>query len=283
MSYILDALRKSDQQRQRGSTPTLHTAHFPGDAPPRRRPWFYATLAAALAAAAFTLGWLRPWHTEPSAAVAETPAAEPPVTEAGDTRIATRSIVGQPAEPASQQTPEFSAQPASRKPRADEHIDNSAAAARPSPRPAERTRASAPATAEAARRPSIALANRAAAPDPAASAVASPNGAASPDTARTRTRTGVPDTGASAAPAPPAPEDKPLSWTELPPEMRKEIPPLTVTVHAFSQTPKDRLVGVNDRLLREGEALGDDLVLERITPDGMIFSYKGTRFHRGVQ
>jgi general secretion pathway protein B len=58
---------------------------------------------------------------------------------------------------------------------------------------------------------------------------------------------------------------------------------MNITVHAYSRTPKDRLVGVNDKLLREGDTLTPDLVLERITPDGMIFSYKGSRFQRGVR
>ena len=74
-----------------------------------------------------------------------------------------------------------------------------------------------------------------------------------------------------------------FSLAELPASVRKEIPEMTVSVHAYSRAPKDRLVGVNDKLLREGDALSPGLVLERITPDGMIFSYNGTRFHRGVQ
>jgi len=58
---------------------------------------------------------------------------------------------------------------------------------------------------------------------------------------------------------------------------------MTVTVHAYSATPKDRLVGVNDKLLREGDSLAPDLVLEKITPDGMVLSYKGTKFQRGLR
>jgi general secretion pathway protein B len=58
---------------------------------------------------------------------------------------------------------------------------------------------------------------------------------------------------------------------------------MTITVHAYSRAPKDRLVGVNDKLLHEGDAAAPDLVLERITPDGMVFTYKGVRFQRGVQ
>jgi hypothetical protein len=36
-------------------------------------------------------------------------------------------------------------------------------------------------------------------------------------------------------------------------------------------------------MLQEGEDLAPGIRLEQITPDGMIFSYKGYRFRRGVQ
>ena len=58
---------------------------------------------------------------------------------------------------------------------------------------------------------------------------------------------------------------------------------MTISAHAYSTKPKASFVFVNDRMLREEEALAPGLKLERITPDGMIFSYKGYRFRRGVQ
>lgn len=58
---------------------------------------------------------------------------------------------------------------------------------------------------------------------------------------------------------------------------------MTITVHSFSPMAKECLLGVNNRLLREGDTLTPDLVLERITPDGMIFNFKGTRFQRGLR
>jgi general secretion pathway protein B len=70
---------------------------------------------------------------------------------------------------------------------------------------------------------------------------------------------------------------------ELPASLRAELPAMAVTVHAYSPTPKERLLGVNNRLLREGDTLTPELVLERITPDGVILSYKGTRFQRGLR
>ena len=58
---------------------------------------------------------------------------------------------------------------------------------------------------------------------------------------------------------------------------------MTVSVHAYSGNPKDRLVGINNRMLREGDELAPGLKLEQITSEGMIFGYKGYSFRRGVK
>ena len=57
---------------------------------------------------------------------------------------------------------------------------------------------------------------------------------------------------------------------------------MSISVHAYSPRPSDRMVRINDRLLREGGNLPPGLTLEQITPDGMVFSYKGYRFGRGL-
>lgn len=64
MSYILDALRKSDQQRQRqrGAVPTLEALPVMAP-PPRRQPsWLSLALGGALLLAGLALGWWRPWE-----------------------------------------------------------------------------------------------------------------------------------------------------------------------------------------------------------------------------
>jgi hypothetical protein len=35
-------------------------------------------------------------------------------------------------------------------------------------------------------------------------------------------------------------------------------------------------------MMKEGESLAPGLKLEKITPDGVIFSYKGYRFQHGI-
>ena len=57
MSYILDAIKKSDQQRDLGTTPDVHTIHEPPlTEPPRRPGWLYG-LATILLLNAGVIGW----------------------------------------------------------------------------------------------------------------------------------------------------------------------------------------------------------------------------------
>ena len=75
-----------------------------------------------------------------------------------------------------------------------------------------------------------------------------------------------------------------MIWlAELPLELQQELPPMTISVHAYSGRPADRLVGINNRMLREGDFVVPGLKLEQITPEGMVFGYKGFIFRRCVK
>lgn len=80
MSYILDALRKSDQQRQRGATPTLRTVQTTPTEATRPRYWLNGVIAAALIAAGILVGWLQPWQDKQAEPVVASP------TPSGSTR-----------------------------------------------------------------------------------------------------------------------------------------------------------------------------------------------------
>lgn len=68
MSYILEALKRSEQERIRGAAPTLHVMH---DEPLResRHSWHYFAVPAVLVLV--LIGWQRPWKAD--AAVAPAP------------------------------------------------------------------------------------------------------------------------------------------------------------------------------------------------------------------
>ena len=250
MSYILDALRKSDQQRQRGVPPTLLTPQATAVAPGRRVSMSYILLAAVLVGAGIVVGSLRPWQTEQPA-----PATEP----AAMTPLESSSPPSPMPAPVRPQT--------SRKSEQDAPARKTASAARSAPaRAAGTTERRAPAAAKPEKRAGTH-------DSPRAAVTALPKKTAKP----------APEKPDDVVAGDAAQEQKVMTIAELPVPIQQEIPRISISVHAYSGTPKDRLVGINDRVLREGEYVTPGLMLEQITPDGVIMSYKGYRFRRGVR
>ncbi|MGK2907704.1 MAG: general secretion pathway protein GspB [Desulfuromonadales bacterium] len=69
-----------------------------------------------------------------------------------------------------------------------------------------------------------------------------------------------------------------LFYSELPGEMRDRMPPLSMSMHFYNYDPNRRLVRINDLLLREGDRLSRDLELVEITPNGVTLDFLGTAF-----
>ncbi len=95
MSYILDALKKSDQQRQRGATPTLPSTQATVAAPKQSSSVIYGVLAAVLLCAGVAIGWLHPWQAEQPAPAVEPLAARPAISNTNQTVLVPRPV--QPA------------------------------------------------------------------------------------------------------------------------------------------------------------------------------------------
>ena len=68
------------------------------------------------------------------------------------------------------------------------------------------------------------------------------------------------------------------SFSELPEDIRKEIPDLTIIAHIYSNNPSSRMVNINGDVLREGETLSGKLKVEEITISGVTFHYKAHLF-----
>ena len=56
------------------------------------------------------------------------------------------------------------------------------------------------------------------------------------------------------------------------------VPDLRLDLHVYATNPAERFVFVNMRKLREGESLPDGVRVESITPTGAVLSFRGTRF-----
>ncbi|MBA4373969.1 MAG: hypothetical protein C0402_14055 [Thermodesulfovibrio sp.] len=77
--------------------------------------------------------------------------------------------------------------------------------------------------------------------------------------------------------AAPLPQEKPVPpLDDLPTPLKKALPPIHITSHLYRGN--SRLVNINGRIMSEGVTMEDGLFLEKITPEGVILSFRGHRF-----
>lgn len=248
MSYILDALRKADQQRRLGGVPTLPPVPAVAAASERSPLLLHGLFGLTLIFATMTaIAWLRPWSPQP-ALIAITAANPPqlPPPQVSPRQIAPVVQPQAPAAPVAEAPRPAPAPAAAIMPAAVAPVSPR----KPSASPAPDTRTPAPISVAA--RPARAAIEKA--DEPAGKPLSAD-----------------------------APRSGSIASSALPASIRKQLPPLTVAVHAYSDTPQERLVSINGRMLREGDTLAPDLRLEQITPEGMIFTFRGYRFQRAAQ
>lgn len=65
---------------------------------------------------------------------------------------------------------------------------------------------------------------------------------------------------------------------QLPYDLQDALPVLNISVHLYSTTPSSRLVRINNTIYREGDFIDSELKLEEITRDGLIMSIRDERF-----
>lgn len=244
MSLILDALRKSEHQRQRQAGPGL--AVVPERTVTQRPSTWLLLLGGLLLLNIIVLGALLLTGRQPPA----TAVTAPPATVS-------------PAPPAA--TP-----PAAAPPRTD------SAPARTSPAPVTLpTRARRddvrPLTTEVA---------PASAPARAAPAPAAETNTGQPATPRpAETTTGERLAGSSPGTTQQATADARLPrFTDLVVRGELNVPHMRVDIHVFSAVPADRFVFINMRKYIEGQATQEGPQVERITRDGVVMDYQGQRF-----
>ncbi len=67
-------------------------------------------------------------------------------------------------------------------------------------------------------------------------------------------------------------------YTDLSRELRDRMPALVMSMHFYNREPNRRLVRINDRLLHEGDLVSQNLELVEITPTGVILDFLGKAF-----
>lgn len=66
--------------------------------------------------------------------------------------------------------------------------------------------------------------------------------------------------------------------SELPEDIRRQIPALTITGAVYSETPGQRLLLVNNLVVNQGGLVAPELNVEEIRPKSSVFNFRGTRF-----
>ena len=272
MSYILDALRRADAERERGAVPGLHAQNIPADAEPAARDFrpliWAAGGAGALLVAVVVVLVFGPWRS-PSAPVAVAAGAPVPALE---TRAAPPAAVA----PAQGETPPQ--QPGAIAPAAlpveppiRGAASRRAAAEAPPAAPARVVAAATPPTgdrlAERAAQGRVAVLGPRAAPAAAPAAVTQDASADAPAVEHY----GPP----LAAPAKP---NAIVGINDLPPATRQALPRLAVGGAIYSDAPSARMLILNGQVWHEGDKPAPDTVLEQIRHKSAVLNYRGTRY-----
>jgi len=222
MSYILDALRRADAERDRGRVPGLHAQPAGGadddDEPGGRggMRWGYVAVVLGLSLIV-VLAWLAFGRDKPIEVVVTT-APPPPVV-----------------------APVVQAAPA------------------PAPAPVV------PAPAPVAE------------PAPAVAADAEP----APPRPQRKTPPAKRETARAAASASAAEEVRVYTVAELPEDVRRELPALSISGATYSESRSNRMLIVNGQLLHEGDLVAPNLRLEQIRLKSAVLRYKSYRYSIG--
>lgn len=304
MSYILQALKRAEEQRGASPRAVPSPRALPPPPPRARWPWIAGSVAGVVVAGSLAFWALTPSPSpaptptaaasdppppvavnpatprvepppriEPSPRVERPPRRQPPARVESSPRVEPPPRIEPPARverPARVEAPA----PVERAPGAESPLRVETSRGEPDSR-AERPRASAPSVARApgGRSPSAGERGAPGRAVEAPSVTPRRDTAAAPPAAVDPPRVAAPGPGASprvgappaAVPAAPSGQIKALTAR------------LSLQVLGWAPEPKDRFVFVNGRKYGEGQTIDDKLLVERITEDGVVLSFQGER------
>lgn len=247
MSYILDALRRADSERERGAVPGLHAKPVAAsgaeadDGARGLNPLVWVVVGLALLLVG-VLAWLPFGREAPAAAALDVPEPAARVTVASSL----------PA-PVTASVPAPTGSPASAAPSAPPAVPPVALPAIPAPPP------QAAPIVRKAEAPVAAAGPRTASPGVPASAPAAPASAA---------------LGSAAS----APEARIAAVSELPQDIQRQLPQLVIGGSVYSPLPASRFLIVNGQVFHEGDKPATDLLLEQIRLKSAVLRFKGHRY-----
>ena len=246
MSYILDALKKSEHQRRMGEVPQLHTLQesLP-PAPGSRNPWVAIALIAVFVN--ISIGaWLWWQHQQQSrgdatAAAAQPVTRTPSVTAPNPVTVPVSiSVKSSATVPLQTSAPiPVPPQPTVTRPTVVSEVPKAIPASPPRPRYVPP------------------------APSPDLDSVVVFDDKPPPRRHQRRT---------------PRPIENLVALQDLPPDINLAMMAVNMNVHVYDNNPTKRFVLIDMKRYAEGHALPLGPIIEHITPDGVVLSYKGQRF-----
>lgn len=241
MSFILDALRKSENARQRNGGPAL--AEVPYARRREGRPWWVWAIAALLGINLIVLLVVLLRSPEPAPTPVEQVAqvASPPAVAPAPAAPPPAAVVAPIAAPAPPPTV------------ATAPVGSAADAAMPAKSLAEEAAAS----------------SKTSAPDAAALAANVPDRTPIVRPLTPGTTAGTSQTGG---------DEQLPTLSELTGDRAANMPPMHLDIHVYSANPAERFVFINMRKYTEGATLAEGPILEKIRTDGVVLNQRGFRF-----
>lgn len=252
MSYILDALRKADSERERGEVPGLH-AHpvmptsddTPGSQVNQKLLLAVGVLTALLL---LIVVWLMWGH---GASQPDRPAMPPDQAGLG---AAPPGAMPSPPQPGGvAMAPAIAPAVAQTAPPPTQPMTGTQSPGLYPPVPTQQPATETPPAAT----PKTTL--------PGMSAEAAANAASRKTTA-------------TASPKPATEDTKVYRLMDLPDAVRRELPTLTIGGAMYSDTPANRMLIINSQVLHEGDKITADLTLEEIKLKSAVFRFRNYRY-----
>jgi general secretion pathway protein B len=264
VSYILDALKKSEKERQRGTAPDLLTVQEPVlREKKKRRVWPYIIFTVLILGVGLAAYRLIPWQSKNENAVTNDVAlqktkpkpSESLQPEVSQTITTQAGIEKREVPPPTNTTVEKSLKtpPAITKKEEKPVVQKVTVQSKIQEQSAVKKAAQPVQTSQQALKPEIPA---------SASSVVSPD---------------VKPVQHDPAPVP----GKIYHSGDLPASVQQNLPAVTMSIFMYSEDPASRMVRINGQTLREGQYISEGLKVEEIKPDGVILNYKNYRLHIG--
>lgn len=261
MSYILDALKKAEKERQRVVLPDMLTVQdIVAEKPVKHLYWVYLLAAALMLNAGALVWWLGFSQTDKSNVVQMSGADNISPLSVNETTHAVPDRVMPSVGPVQSITSEL--RPADRK--TAPVIENSE-----------------PETPVKNQHPPKVLQEGQANPVSASNTIKPPE----PAPVKSEQYAGagrIPEEPAGGFSEMPD-ENKLYKLHELPSAIRKDLPVFSVSALLYSSNPDSRMVRINEQMMYEGQDLAAGVKLEEISRDGIILRYQKYRFYVAVK